>query len=418
MKLYLTTEQQRRSEEFQAFAATHVAPHVAEWDSAQEIPRSAILDLGRAGYLGATLPTEYGGQDWDTVTFGLLNEALGRHDSAYTGFVTVHAMISMALLKWGTAAQRREWLPPLSRGEKIGAIALTEPAGGSDLNAMTTRFTRSGRGDELILNGEKKWISGGQAADVFLIFGKVDEKPVACLVPRESVGLEVEPIRNMLGFRAAGMAGLRFHDVPVPGANMVGKPGFAFSHVVPVAMHFGRISTACSALGLLRGCFEESTTYAATRSAGAQRIGDLGMIQSMIARMGVDLEATKLLCWSACRAKDEHRPESYTQALMAKYFSSRAAVRAAADAIQIHGAAGCHESSPVARFFRASKIMEMIEGTTQVHEHILGRGFVEEAAGRSRPDISHGSLCQRIGDRRLFDLVNLDQRLSRTAAHA
>lgn len=384
MTLHLTADQQRRGAEFQAFAAAHVAPHAAAWDAAQEIPRAAISELGRAGYLGATLPAEFGGQGWDTVTFGLLNEALGRHDSAYTGFVTVNAMISMALLKWGTTAQRREWLPPLARAEKIGAFALTEPQGGSDVQAMTTRFTRSGTGSGLTLNGEKKWISCGQFADVFLVFGKLEYKPVACLVPRETAGLEVEPIKNLLGFRAGGLASLRFRDVTVPEAAIVGKPGFALSHVAPVGLHFGRISTACSALGLLRGCFEESTAYAATRRAGAKRIGDLGMIQSMIARMGADLEAAKLLCWSAGRAEDEHQPESFTSAVIAKYFASRAAVRAASEAIQIHGAAGCHESSPVARYFRASKIMEIIEGTTQVHEHILGRGFVEAAASRSR----------------------------------
>lgn len=384
MKTHLTVEQQRWGEEFEAFAATHVAPRAAEWDLAQEIPRSAFSELGRAGYLGATLPAEHGGRGWDTVTFGLLNEALGRHDSAYTVFVTVHSMVSMVLMKWGTREQRREWLPPLARGEKIGAFALTEPGAGSDLRAMTTRFTPSGRDDGLILSGEKKWISCGQLADVFLVFGKLEGKAVACLVPRESAGLEVEPIKNLLGFRAAGLAQLRFHDVPVPGANIVGQPGFAFSHVVPVGLHFGRISTACSSLGLLRGCFEESTAYAATRRAGEKRIGDLGMIQSMIAGMGADLAAAKLLCWSACRAKDERLPESFTSAVIAKYFASRAAVRAASDAIQIHGAAGCHESSPVARFFRSSKIMEIIEGTTQVHERILGQGFVEEAASRQR----------------------------------
>ncbi len=384
MNLHLTGEQLRRRDEFRAFAASQVAPHAATWDAAQEIPRAVISELGRAGYFGATLPVEHGGQGWDMVTFGLLNEALGRHDSAYTGFITVQAMVSAALLKWGSAAQRREWLPGLARGEKIGAIALTEPAGGSDLQAMTTRFTRSGRGDDLILTGEKKWISCAQLADVFLIFGKLDELPVAALVPRESAGLEIEPIKDLLGFRAAGLGRMRFRDVPVPAANIVGKPGFALSHVAPVALHLGRISTACSALGLLRGCFEESATIAAKRSAGRRRIGEFGMIQSLLTRMGADLAAADLLCWSACRAEDERAPERFTQALLAKYFSSRAAVHAASDGIQIHGAAGCHESAPIARFFRASKIMEIIEGTTQVHERILGQGFVEAAAAAPR----------------------------------
>lgn len=384
MQLHLTADQRSRGAEFRAFAAAHVAPQAAAWDSAQAIPRAAISALGSEGYFGAMLPADHGGQGWDTVTFGLLNEALGRYDSACTGFVTVQSMISAVILKWGTPAQRRAWLPRLACGEKIGAFALTEPGGGSDLQAITTRLRASGPDGDLVLSGEKKWISCGQLADVFLVFGKLDEKPAACLVPRESAGLEVEPIKDMLGFRAAGLAWLKFHDVPVRAANLVGKPGFALSHVAPVGLHYGRISTACSALGLLRGCFEESTAYAAGRCAGARRIGDFGMIQSMIARMGADLAAAQLLCWDACRAEDEQRPESFTRALVAKYFSSRAAARAAADAIQIHGASGCHESSPVARFFRASKIMELIEGTTQVHERILAQDFLQRAADRRR----------------------------------
>jgi alkylation response protein AidB-like acyl-CoA dehydrogenase len=184
-----------------------------------------------------------------------------------------------------------------------------------------------------------------------------------------------------MGFRAAGLARLRFHDVLVPASNIVGKPGFAFSHVVPVGLHYGRISTACAALGLLRGCFEESTDYAASRKVNGQVIG-LGMIQSMIAKMGADLEAAKLLCWSACRAEDDHLPEMFMSACIAKYFTSQAVVRAASDAVQIRGASGCHESSPVARFYRGAKIMEIIEGTTQVHECILGKDFVKNAIRR------------------------------------
>jgi len=146
-------------------------------------------------------------------------------------------------------------------------------------------------------------------------------------------------------FRAAGLAQLRFHEVPVPAANLVGKPGFALSHVAPVGLQYGRISTACSSLGLLRACFEESTDCAVSRKVGGQRVGDLGMIQSLIAEMGANLEAAGLLCWSACRAEDNHIPETFTKTFIAKYFTSRAAVQAASDAVQIHGASGCHESS-------------------------------------------------------------------------
>jgi alkylation response protein AidB-like acyl-CoA dehydrogenase len=182
-----------------------------------------------------------------------------------------------------------------------------------------------------------------------------------------------------MGFRAAGLAEIHFNDVEVPSANLVGKPGFALSHVAPVGLHYGRISTACSALGLLGGCFEESIAHAAVRKVGDRTMGDIGMIRSLIARMGTDLEAARFLCHNACRAEDDHLPEAFEKTLMAKYFTSRAAVRAASDAVQIRGASGCHGSAPVSRYYRDAKIMEIIEGTTQIHEDILGKIFVDQA---------------------------------------
>jgi len=380
----LTEDQRRKHTEFQAFGAANVEPFAREWDRAQQIPESAVWQLGHAGYLGANIPIDFGGLGWDVVTFGLLNEALGRCDSAFTGILTVQAMVSAALVKWGTPEQRSRWLPLLATGETIGAFALTEPGAGSDIQSLATSFRRGDRDGDLILSGEKKWITCGQRAGLFLVFGKLDQAPLACLVPRDSPGFEIEPINDLMGFRAAGLAQLRFHEVAIPAANVVGKAGFALSHVAPVGLQYGRISTACSALGLLRGCLEESSDYAAARKIGGQRAGDLGMIQSLLARMGSDLEAARLLCWSACRAEDDALPETFTKTFIAKYFTSRAAVRAASDAVQIQGASGCHESSPVARYYRGAKIVEIIEGTTQVHEMILAKGFLHDALRRQR----------------------------------
>jgi alkylation response protein AidB-like acyl-CoA dehydrogenase len=366
-----------RHDEFKAFVARHVAPCAEQWDRDQRIPESVLGMMARCGYMGCSLPRDVGGQGWDVVTFGMLNEAFGRGSAALTGVLTVQAMVSRALLKWGTADQKRAWLPLLASGEIIGAFALTEPGGGSDLQSLVTQFTENSRG--LILNGSKKWISCAQFAAMFLVFGTLGTRSVACIVPRESPGLHVEPITDLLGFRAAGLAELHFEDVPVPAANVVGKPGFALSHVAPVGLHYGRISTACSALGLLRGCFEESVAHASRRKIRDTTVGDLGMIRSLIARMGTDLEAGRVLCHSACRAEDEHVPEAYQRTLVAKYFTSRAVVRAASDAVQILGAAGCHGSSAVSRYYRDAKIMEIIEGTTQIHEDILGKVFVDQA---------------------------------------
>jgi alkylation response protein AidB-like acyl-CoA dehydrogenase len=373
---YLLTEQQKaRHGDFKTFVNQNVEPFAEKWDREQRLPESVIALLAKLGYLGCSLPTQNGGHGWDTVTFGLLNEALGRGSSSLNGVLTVQTMVSKALLKWGSVEQIRKWIPMLAQGEIIGAFALTEPGGGSDIHSLVTEFTDS-RGDSLVLNGAKKWISCGQFASLFLVFGKLGDRSLACLVPRETPGLEVEPIHDLMGFRAAGLAKLTFNNVEVSPANVVGKPGFALSHIAPVGLHYGRISTACSALGLLRGCFEESVTWAATRKIGNQPLGDIGMIRSLIAEMGTDLEAGSFLCHSACRAADENLPEAFEKALMAKYFTSRAAVRAASDAVQIQGAAGCHASSSVSRFYRDAKIMEIIEGTTQIHEHLLGGIFL------------------------------------------
>ena len=378
MQTFLTDTQQARQREFREFVACNVAPFAADWDRAEKIPGATVSLMAKSGYLGSMLPEKFGGQGWDTVTFGLLNEAFGRASAALTDLLTVQAMVSMTLLKWGTDEQKSRWLPPLARGETIGAFALTEPGGGSDLQSLQTRFTDSGRG-AYRLGGRKTWISYGQTAGLFLVIGHAGPLPLACLVPRDSAGASVEPITGMLGFRAAGLATVTFTDVAISPAAVVGKPGAALSYIAPVGLQYGRISTACSALGLLRGCFEEATTRAAARRIGSGTVGDLGMIRSMLARMGTDLEAAALLCLAACRATDERLPEAFTKTLMAKYFSSRAAVRAASDAIQIWGAAGCHEDAPVARYYRDAKILEIIEGTSQIHEELLGRTFVEAA---------------------------------------
>lgn len=378
MQYLLTDAQTTRYASFKAFVKESVEPFAEEWDRKQSIPDSVISLLAKSGYLGCSLPTQYGGQGWDIVTFGLLNEALGRGSSSLTGVLTVQTMVSKALLKWGSEEQIQKWIPPLAKGEIIGAFALTEPGAGSDIAGLTTDFTQSDSGC-LVLNGVKKWITAAQLASVFLVFGKQGDRSLACLVPRDTPGLEVDPIHDLMGFRAGGLAKLVFKNVKVPIANVVGKPGFALSHIAPVGLHYGRISTACSALGLLRGSFEESVEWANARRIGNEPLGNLGMMRSLIAEIGTDVEAGNFLCYSACRTADENLPEAFEKAVMAKYFTSRAAVRAASHAVQIRGAAGCHGSSPTSRFYRDSKIMEIIEGTTQIHEHLLGGMFVRQA---------------------------------------
>ncbi len=378
MQSFLTEIQQARQREFRNFASRHIAPFAAEWDRAECIPDVTVKLVADTGWLGSMVPEKLAGRGWDTVTFGLLNEAFGRESAALTDLLTVQAMVAMTVLKWGSEAQKNRWLPPLARGEIIGAFAMTEPGGGSDLQSLTSRFTECSDGT-FRLDGQKTWISYGQTAGVLLVIGHAGSQPLACLIPRDSAGVKIEPITGMLGYRSAGLATITFTDVAVAKNDLLGKPGAALSYIAPVGLHFGRISTACSAAGLLRGCFEEATGRAATRKIGGGTVGGFGTIRSMIARMGTDLHAAGLLCLAACRATDDRLPEAFIQTLVAKYFASRAAVLAANDAVQIWGAAGCREDAPVARFYRDAKILELIEGSTQIHEELLGRAFVEAA---------------------------------------
>src|SRR6266850_362908 len=177
MQQLLTDAQKASREEFRTFVALNVEPFAEQWDRDQRIPDSVLLKLAQRGYLGCSLPPEYGGQGWDTVTFGLLNEAVGRALPALTGVLTVQSMVSMALLKWGTAEQKRKWLPPLAKGEMIGAFTLTEPGAGSAVESLVTEFAQDAEGHTVTLNGQKKWISCAQFAAVFLVFGKLAARP-------------------------------------------------------------------------------------------------------------------------------------------------------------------------------------------------------------------------------------------------
>jgi glutaryl-CoA dehydrogenase (non-decarboxylating) len=382
MSILLSAEQRGRQAEFRDFVSRVVAPIADAFDREGRIPDDVIEAYAKAGYLGISIPAAYGGGGQDTVTWGLLNEATGWASASLTDLLTVQAMVAMTVLKWGTERQKEQWLPRLARGEVIGAFALTEPGGGSSLEKMETLFRKAP--DGYVLNGRKRWISYAQQAGVFLVVGQCEGLSMACLLPRDAAGLRIEPMRDLMGYRSAGLGEVVFEDVRVPAEQVVGKPGFATSHVAPVGLQYGRISTANSALGLLRACFEMSARYAGGRKVGGRAIGELGLIRSKIAQMGIDLEAGQSLCYMAARAADERVPEAFEKALIAKRFTSVAAVRAAADAIQIHGAAGILETSPLARIYRDAKITEIIEGTTEVHDDILGRIFQDQARG-SRP---------------------------------
>jgi alkylation response protein AidB-like acyl-CoA dehydrogenase len=371
----LSQEQKEKYAQYIRFANEKVVNQAPFWEEEEAIPRETLRECANAGYLGATIPQAYGGMGWNMVIYSMLNEAIGGASVSLSGLLNVHTMFAQTLLKWGSDEQKQRWLPSLACGEALGVFAMTEPGAGSDIEGMTTQFTRDGR--DFLINGTKKWITFAGAADVFLVFGKFDGKSVAAIVEKGNPGLTVVPIRHMLGFKAAHLARLELKDCRISPQNIVGKPGFALSHLAPYALDYGRISVAFAALGLLRACVEICGKYVLERHAFNALLIDHGTISAMMTDMGVDFEAASLLCLEAVRAKDDRLPGATEKIMIAKYFTSRAAVRHAANAVQIMGALGCNEEFPLARFYRDAKTMEIIEGSNQIHQFLLGKSFAQ-----------------------------------------
>lgn len=373
-QMALTPAQEAARAEFAAYVDRHVAPHAGAWDRAAATPREAVESLAATGWLGAVVPAEHGGAGMDWVTFALLNEELGRGCSSIRSLLTVHSMASFAVLRWGSRAQKERWLPRLARGEAIGAFALSEPNVGSDAAAVETTATPDG--DHYILEGRKKWTTYGQIADVFLLFAKSEGKPVAFLVERGTPGLEVRPLHGVTGTRASMLAELHLDGCRVPKESRIAGPGFGLAVAVAV-LEVGRLSVGAGSVGIVRACLDASLAYASSRTQFGAAIGEHQLVQRMITEMATDWRAARLLCLRAAALRDAGDPSAAAEAFVAKYFASRAATRAALDAVQIHGANGITEDYPLERYLRDSRVMEIIEGSTQIQQVTIARNELQ-----------------------------------------
>jgi len=371
MKIELTPQHVQGQESFRAFLDKEIAPYVDQYDREECVPPETIKKLADVGYLGAIIPKEYGGQGIDAITFGLLCEEIGRCSAALLSLLTVHSMVSHTILRWGTPSQKTNWLPKLATGETLGAFGLTEPNVGSDAKSVESTAVLSNH--SYILTGEKKWISFGQVANLFLIFAQSDGKPSAFLVERNRPGFSVEPITGLLGFRAAMLATLRLKDCQIPENNLVGKVGFGFSHVAGTALDQGRYCVGWGCVGLAQACLEACLTYTSERKQFGAYLKGHQLIQQMIAEMITNIKAARLLCYHASYLKEKGDPSLIMETSIAKYFASRMVSKVADDALQIHGANGCSSEYPVQRYLRDAKIMEIIEGSTQMQQIIIAK---------------------------------------------
>lgn len=394
MQLELTPQQQEAKTQFRAFVDAEIMPDADRWDREERTPFPVIEKLILNGYLGAGIPKERGGAGLDPITYGLLNEEIGRGCSSLRSLLTVHNMVAQVLLKWGNHAQKESWLPKLAAGHTIAAFALSETNIGSDAKNVETTATRTGNVYQL--NGQKKWITYGQIADVFLVFAKCEGKPAAFLVEKNHPGLSISPIFGMLGVKASMLAELHFHQCQIPQENLVCREGFGFSHVAATALDYGRYSVACGCVGIAQACLEACLQYTSQRQQFGVYLKDHQLIRQQITEMITQIKAARLLCYQAGYLKQIGAPQSLNETAIAKYFASTIATKIANDAVQIHGANGCSRDYPVQRYWRDAKIMEIIEGSTQIQQITIAEsGYQSLAIPTSRPAISQELVTNR-----------------------
>ncbi|WP_143305905.1 acyl-CoA dehydrogenase family protein [Chitinophaga vietnamensis] len=370
MNLALNHTQQSLREEFRSFVQSSLQPYANDYDRQGFIPDTLIRQLGEAGYLGATLPAAYGGREMDQVSYGLLTEEIGRACSSTRSLITVHSSLTAeTLLRWGTREQKEKWLPLLATGQKLAAFGLSEPGAGSDTAAIQTAYTETIGG--YVLNGVKKWITFSQLAHLFVIIAQGAQGITAFLVERDTPGLSVQPLDGILGTRASMLGEIHLQDCFVPAENIFGRKGWGLQQIVNTALDNGRYSVACGSLGIARACLEDSIAYAKTRHAFGQLIKDHQLIKQKITNMVTEVKAATLLCRNAGYLRDKKDPDSIIQTSLAKYHASRTANSAAAEAVQLHGAMGCHDSASIQRYFRDAKVMEIIEGSSELQQLLI-----------------------------------------------
>ena len=366
----------QRQAEFRRFALERVAPHACTHDRLERLADGIVPSLAQQGYLAPFLPPQWGGTSLDMVTYGALHEEIGRACSAVRSLLTVHDMAAFSIFRWGNAAQRSKWLDPLCRGEASGAFAISEPNAGSDVNGIET--TAEPTSDGFVLNGRKKWITCGQIAHVFVVLARSKNGPTALLIERGTEGFNVEPMRGVTGTRGSMLGSLSFRECFVPKSALLGRPGFGANSVALSALGLGRYSVACGSVGIAQAALDASFEYAGRVKTFGVLLREHQLIQRMLTGMITDIAASRALCRLAGALKDNKDPHEIMQTFIAKYHASTAAMRAADNAVQIHGANGCSQDYPVERLMRDAKVMEIIEGSTQIQQiTIAGLGYQE-----------------------------------------
>jgi glutaryl-CoA dehydrogenase (non-decarboxylating) len=388
----LTDEQRLIQDTVRAFVDERVLPVAVQNDIEHKLDLELVEGMAELGLLGIVIPEELGGSGLDFVAEALACEEIERGEAAFRTLISVHVGLnSLSLLRYGSEEQKRRWLVPQARGEKLACFGLTEPAAGSDVASM--RSTARREGDVYVLNGQKNWISYATVADHALVFAKTDpagsHKAISAFVlERGMPGFSARDQENKLGIWAGSTGELFFENVEVPAENMIGEEGQGFE-IAMYSLDQGRFTVAAGACGVVRACLERSVGYARERTTFGQEIGRYQFVQDMIAKMVLGYETSKLLVMQAAWMKNEGR-RSTRETSLAKWHATESAFEAAHLAVQVFGSYGYAAETGIERYFRNARAPIIYAGTTQIHkllqaEHALGYRALNGRGGAVSP---------------------------------
>ncbi len=374
-----TDDQTRIRRVAREFAEGELGDKIAPYDERHEFPHAIVKKLGPLGFLGVLVPEAYGGAGLDHVSYALIVEELCRGDASVGITMWAHnSLCANHIASFASEAQKRRYLPRLASGEVLGAWGLTEPGSGSDAAALRTRAELSG--DEWILNGSKAFITNASVCGTAVIMARTGPEKgskgvSAFILEKGAPGFSAGSPYRKLGLHASDTAELILEDARVPAASLLGERGAGFAQAVQV-LEGGRIAMAAMAVGIAQAAVDQSVKYMKQRTAFGRTLAEFNGLQGMIADLATEVEVARLLTLRAAYAKDAGRPAMHVAA-MAKLFASETAMKAATQAVQIHGGAGYITEFPVERIFRDAKLTEIGEGTSEIQRLVIAREILQ-----------------------------------------
>jgi alkylation response protein AidB-like acyl-CoA dehydrogenase len=373
-------EQQDLRRSVREFAEKEIAPHVMEWDEASCFPLQTVKELGRLGLMGIIFPTEYGGAGMGYIEYVIAVEELSRVDGSVGIIVAAHtSLCANHIFIAGNEEQRRKYIPKLATGEWIGCWGLTEPGSGSD--AGGARCSAVKKGNKWVLNGTKTFITNGHYADVMVVIAVTDKTAhthglSAFVVEKGTKGFRPGKKENKLGLRASDTSEMIFEDCEIPAENLLGGEGQGFIDAMRV-LDGGRISIASLGLGMAQGAYESALKYSKQRKQFGKSISEFQAIQWKLADLATEIDAARLLTNRAAWMKDNHM-KTTLESSMAKLYTSEIAVKAANEAVQIHGGYGFIKDYPAEKFYRDVKLCTIGEGTSEIQRLVIARQILKD----------------------------------------